>query len=175
MGDRRMLRPSIVLVGLTAVTTVSHSCTTYAGGSAVGPQDAAGQAEHSIQQPEVSTNGALQQPVCCMPPEPDYEKVMRNEFRAAQAEGTREALVRFMARHPDHPLADQASALLYGAGSTYGRPQARDGSGDPDHDIYSAFDRARQQNTIAAYDAFIERFAPHPLAEQARRLRGDLR
>lgn len=106
-----------------------------------------------------------------MRPEPDYEAVMAQEFRSATAEGTREALIRFIARHPRHALADQARALL---DAKPGMPQASPGSTDPDADIYAAFDSARQHNTAAAYRSFIERYAPHPLAEEAQRLQQEL-
>ena len=38
----------------------------------------------------------------------DPEIVVEAEYRNFKAKGTREALELFIARHPDHPLADQA-------------------------------------------------------------------
>ena len=99
------------------------------------------------------------------PPPPDYDRVMEEEFDTAMREGTNSALIRFIARHPDHPLADRARSLLSG----------RDGLDtgvsptDPDADIYAAFDRARRENTIAAFRNFIASYPHHPLAAEARR------
>ena len=42
----------------------------------------------------------------------DGNAAIRQEFRAAKEEGTAEALVLFIRRHPDHPLADRAKELL---------------------------------------------------------------
>ena len=106
-----------------------------------------------------------------VPPGSDNEAAVVKEFRAAQAEDTREALVRFIARHPDHSLADEARAQLDARSDLPGVPP---GSRDPDADIYAGFDGARRQNTAQAYDAFIARFAPHPLALEAQKLRDRL-
>ncbi len=100
-----------------------------------------------------------------MPPPPDYERVMEKEFEAALREGSNAALIRFIARHPDHPLADRARGLL----------SNRDGLDtgasptDPDAGVYAAFDRARRQNTVAAFRNFIASHPGHPLAAEARR------
>lgn len=102
----------------------------------------------------------------------DSEAVMAKEFRASEAEGTREGLIRFIARHPDHPLADKARALL---DSRPDLPVSRPGSKDPDADIYAGFDRARKLNTPDAYDAFIRRYGPHPLTLEAQKLRDERR
>ncbi len=98
-----------------------------------------------------------------MPPPPDYEAVMADEFRHARQAGTNAALIRFIARHPQHRLADEARTLL-------SRRPAADppgGSGDPDADIYRAFDQARRDRT---FGSFIARHPEHPLAEEARRM-----
>jgi len=42
---------------------------------------------------------------------------------------------------------------------------------DRDTDVYVAFDVAFRADTTVAYDAFVERYAPHPLTDQALRLR----
>ncbi|MGQ7793182.1 hypothetical protein ACUN0C_12295 [Faunimonas sp. B44] len=98
-----------------------------------------------------------------MLPPPDYEAVMADEFRHAREAGTNAALIRFIARHPQHRLADEARALL-------SRRPAADppgGTGDPDADVYRAFDQARRDR---AFDSFIARHPQHPLAEEARRM-----
>ena len=107
-----------------------------------------------------------------MPPPPDYEAVTTREFERARAEGTRQALIRFIARHPDHPLADRARRLL--SDPSVGRREAPPDRADPDADIYAAFDRALQRNTVKGYEAFIGLHPAHPLAEEARRLRDRL-
>ncbi len=38
----------------------------------------------------------------------DPEKAVRAEYENLKSKGTREALELFIARHPEHPLADQA-------------------------------------------------------------------
>ena len=43
-----------------------------------------------------------------MIPALDPEIALEAEYRNFKAEGTREALELFIARHPDHPLADKA-------------------------------------------------------------------
>ena len=97
----------------------------------------------------------------------DPEAATAKEFRAAQAQGTREALVRFIARHPDHPLAEEARARL-DARTDF--PGAEPGSADLDSEVYAAFDDARGRNTADAYEAFIRRYGSHPLASEAQRL-----
>ena len=42
----------------------------------------------------------------------DPEKAVQAEYENLKAKGTREALELFIARHPDHPLADRARADL---------------------------------------------------------------
>ena len=102
-----------------------------------------------------------------MAPEPDYEAVIAREFDGILQRGTREALLLFIARHPQHPLADRARAMLPSAPSQ--RPV-----GDPDAAVYEEFDRAMQFGTPAAYNSFIRKHPDHPLADEARRRR-DLR
>ncbi|WP_313526917.1 hypothetical protein [Shinella sp.] len=43
-----------------------------------------------------------------MIPPTDPEIVVEAEYNSLKAEGTREALELFIARHPDHPLAEKA-------------------------------------------------------------------
>lgn len=106
-----------------------------------------------------------------MAPEPDYPQVTAREFEAAVAEGSPEALVRFIARHPEHPLANEARSRLYserGRSGSEWRPSSNSG---PDAEIYAAFYQAVRRDTTDAYDAFIARFQPHPLVREAQRLR----
>lgn len=109
-----------------------------------------------------------------MAPEPDYSAVTAREFREAEAEGSPEALLRFIARHPEHPLADEARSRVY---SDRGNPLFGSGTfgrTDPDADIYTAFYRAVRQDKAEAYEAFIRRFRPHPLVQEAQSLRKSL-
>ena len=108
---------------------------------------------------------------CCEPISRDPELAVREEFERLRATGTREALIHFIARHPQHSLAEDASALLGAPGSVDEAPQPGAGAAYRDSHVYSAFDKARQQNTAQAYEIFVERFGPHPLAERAQRLR----
>lgn len=100
-----------------------------------------------------------------MPPPPDYDRVMEEEYDAAVREGTNSALIRFIARHPDHPLADRARSLLSGRD----KPDKGVSPTDPDADVYAAFDRARRENTVAAFRNFIALHPHHPLTAEARR------
>ena len=116
---------------------------------------------------QAGNHAATVPPDSVMAPEPDYDAVLAAEFQAAIAKGTREALIRLVARHPGK-IAQRALELLR-EGS--GLPLAKPGSADPDAEVYAAFDVALHADTPPAYNSFIERYAPHPLAEQAARLR----
>jgi hypothetical protein len=43
---------------------------------------------------------------------PDYEAAVRSEFERVRAENTVEAYERFIRRHPDHPLVEEARKAL---------------------------------------------------------------
>lgn len=43
---------------------------------------------------------------------PDYEAAIRSEFGHVKAENTVEAYERFIRRHPDHPLVQEARDAL---------------------------------------------------------------
>lgn len=43
---------------------------------------------------------------------PDYEAAVRSEFEQVKAENTVEAYARFIRRHPDHPLVEEAREAL---------------------------------------------------------------
>lgn len=43
-----------------------------------------------------------------MAPPPDYEQVTQLEFEMLFSKGTKEAMLLFIERHPQHPLADKA-------------------------------------------------------------------
>lgn len=126
----------------------------------------------------------MQPPSTTMPPPPDYEAVIAEEFRRSRAEGD-EGLVRFIARHPDHPLADEARRLLavepssLDSGSATGEPlehfalepAPRAGKSYDEDAVRHAYARARTENTQEALDAFVRRFPDHPLADAIRRQR----
>ena len=61
----------------------------------------------------VSTSSAKQgETGGIMQPPPDYEAVIRSEFATFEQRGTVEAYELFIARHPDHPLAEKARARI---------------------------------------------------------------
>jgi hypothetical protein len=100
-----------------------------------------------------------------MAPPPDEQAVMAQEFRGAVDDGSSAALIRFIARHPDHALAEEARRRL-------ARRTAPDGpalAGDPDAAVYAAFDAARRAGTARAYRDFARAYAGHPLAAEANR------
>ncbi len=109
-----------------------------------------------------------------MAPEPDYRRVTEKEFEAAVAEGSPEALVRFIARHPEDPLADQARSRLYADRGRSGSQWRTSNKSGPDATIYAAFYQAVRRDTADAYDGFIARYKPHPLVEEAQRLKQSL-
>ena len=43
---------------------------------------------------------------------PDYEAAIRSEFEQVKAENTVEAYERFIRRHPDHSLVEEARAAI---------------------------------------------------------------
>jgi hypothetical protein len=43
---------------------------------------------------------------------PDYEAAVRSEFERVKAEDTVDAYERFIRRHPDHPLVEEAREAL---------------------------------------------------------------
>lgn len=100
-----------------------------------------------------------------MAPPPDETAVIAQEFRGAVNDGSSAALIRFIARHPDQALAEEARRRL-------ARRTAPDGpalAGDPDAAVYAAFDAARRAGTARAYRDFARAYAGHPLAAEADR------
>lgn len=49
-----------------------------------------------------------------MAPGPDVEAAVQSEYDGVVSKGTREAYERFIRRHPDHPLAKKARAVIDG-------------------------------------------------------------
>ena len=106
------------------------------------------------------------------PPARDGEIAIREEFRAAQIAGTREALDLFIRRHPEHDLAERARGLLERlereqrmSEDKHSRPlpPPRDG----DIAIREEFAHAILAGEAAALELFIRRHPTHPLAEIA--------
>ncbi|WP_275790931.1 hypothetical protein [Pararhizobium gei] len=60
---------------------------------------------HSAAQTPEKTDGI-------MAPGPDIEAAVKSEYDRAVRKGTREAYHRFIRRHPDHPLANEARDRL---------------------------------------------------------------
>jgi hypothetical protein len=92
------------------------------------------------------------------------EAGVTREFELRAGEGTREALILFIVRHPDHPLADRARAMLRGV------PLA--GTPSPDAAVFADYSRALDSGTAAALRDFAARHPAHPLAAEARRQAG---
>lgn len=107
---------------------------------------------------------ALAQSNAPIPPPRDPAVVLDAEYQRARAAGTNAALILFIARQPDSPLADQARVTLRGRTT----PDPTPDSG-PDGDILMAFDLARLSRDRAALDDFARLYAGHPLAAEAAR------
>lgn len=97
---------------------------------------------------------------------PDDEAVLAQEFRGAVDDGSNAALIRFIARHPETALADEARRRLQQRTAPDERPLAN----DPDAAVYAAFDAARRAGTAEAWRDFARTYANHPLAAEANRL-----
>lgn len=100
-----------------------------------------------------------------MAPPPDEEAVIAQEFRGALDDGSSAALIRFIARHPDNALAQEAWRSL----ALRTAPDGPVVPGDPDAAVYAAFDAARRAGTARAYRDFASAYASHPLAAEAER------
>jgi hypothetical protein len=97
---------------------------------------------------------------------PDEKAVLAQEFRGAIDDGSNAALIRFIARHPETALADDAWRRLQQRPGPDERPLAN----DPDAAVYAAFDAARRTGTAEAWRDFARTYANHPLAAEATRL-----
>ncbi|TSD85981.1 hypothetical protein FFK22_024475 [Mycobacterium sp. KBS0706] len=97
---------------------------------------------------------------------PDDEAVLAQEFRGAVDDGSNAALIRFIARHPETALADEAWRRLQQRPAPDEHPLAN----DPDAAVYAAFDTARRTGTAEAWRDFARTYATHPLAAEATRL-----
>lgn len=62
--------------------------------------------------PAPAASGPTRASVANMQKPPDYEAAIRSEFESVQAENTAEAYERFIRRHPDHPLLEEARKAL---------------------------------------------------------------
>lgn len=62
--------------------------------------------------PAPAVANATRASVVNMQKPPNYEAAIRSEFESVQAENTVEAYERFIRRHPDHPLVDEARKAL---------------------------------------------------------------
>ena len=100
-----------------------------------------------------------------MRPERDKEAILLDTFNEAARSGGAGALIKFISRNPDHPLADKARRLLEGGGYA---PARKTPSDFVDSKIV-AFDAARRAGPDALR-TFIAKFPDHPLAAEARRM-----
>ena len=100
-----------------------------------------------------------------MRPERDIEAILLDTFNEAARSGSAGALIKFISRNPDHPLADKARRLL--EQGSY--PPARKSPTEWVDSKIVDFDAARREGPDAL-KAFIARHPGHPLADEARRL-----
>lgn len=95
-------------------------------------------------------------------PAMDPQAVLADFYARSLAADSSAALILFIARYPDDPLADEARVRLRA------RPPDPAAAGGPDGEIIAQFDAARGGGP-AALDAFARRHAGHPLAAEALR------
>ncbi len=100
-----------------------------------------------------------------MRPERDIEAILLDTFNEAVRSGSAGALIKFISRNPEHPLADKARQLLKDGDYP---PARRTPSEWVDSKIVE-FDAARRDGTSALKE-FIAKHPGHPLAAEARRL-----
>ena len=100
-----------------------------------------------------------------MRPERDIEAILLDTFNEAVRSGSAGALIKFISRNPEHPLADKARQLL--KDGDY--PPARRTPTEWVDSIIVEFDAARRAGH-GALKEFIARHPGHPLAAEARRL-----
>lgn len=103
--------------------------------------------------------------ILAMRPERDIEAILLDTFNEAVRSGSAGALLKFISRNPDHPLADKARQLL----ERGNYPPARKTQSEWVDSKIVEFDAARRAGPDAL-KAFIARHPSHPLAAEARRL-----
>lgn len=97
----------------------------------------------------------------------DPQAVLADLYARTLAADSSAALILFIARYPDDPLAGEARLRLRARSPDLAPPGGPDGA-DPDGAIIAQFDAARIAGP-AALDAFARRHAGHPLAAEALR------
>jgi hypothetical protein len=100
-----------------------------------------------------------------MRPERDIEAITLDTFNEAVRSGSAGALIKFISRHPDHPLAEKARRML----EEGNYPPARKTPTEWVDSKVVEFDAARRAGPDALKE-FIARYPGHPLAAEARRL-----
>ena len=145
------IKPSICLT----LSAVLAALPCWVQGAA-GPRDGGAQ---QLPQDGVSVQVDMARP-------PDDQAVLAQEFRGAVDDGSNAALIRFIARHPETALADEAWRRLQQRPAPDEHPLAN----DPDAAVYAAFDAARRTGTAEAWRDFARTYASHPLAAEATRL-----
>jgi hypothetical protein len=100
-----------------------------------------------------------------MRPERDIEAITLDSFNEAVRSGSAGALIKFISRNPDHPLADKARRML----EEGNYPPARKTPSEWVDSKIVEFDAARRAGPDALKE-FIARHPGHPLAAEARRL-----
>jgi hypothetical protein len=91
----------------------------------------------------------------------------RAQLDQAVAAGSNAALLMFLSRYPDSRLAPEARADLK-ARKAPDAPGVAERVAESDAALVIAFDRARLSGNPGEVSAFIARYAPHPLAQEAR-------
>lgn len=129
--------------------------------------EAAAQADSSTYElsPHVRSDATVP-PALLTPEESD-----RLAFEQAVSAGTNSALILFLARETQNPWIEEARRLL----ALRRTPDAAGAAAiaGPDAEVIRTFDAARLSGGPAAWDAFLSQHGTHPLAAEARRLRGD--
>ena len=110
-------------------------------------------------------NAESEEYLVAMRPERDIEDILKDTFDEAARSGSAGALLKFISRHPDHPLAEKARRML----EEGDYPPARKTATDWVDSKIVEFDAARRSGP-AALRAFIAKHPDHPLADEARRM-----
>ena len=104
-----------------------------------------------------------------LPPPAPVAGQDRRQLDQAVAAGSNAALLMFLARYPDNPLAPEARADLKLRQEPDAPGVAQDVA-ESDAQVVMAFDSARLSGDPVQVSDFIARYAPHPLTAEARHL-----
>lgn len=102
-----------------------------------------------------------------LPPPRPMADPDRAQLDQAVADGSNAALLMFLSRFPDSRLAPEARADLKSREKP-DAPGVAERVAESDAAVVIAFDLARLSGDPAKVAAFVARYAPHPLAQEAR-------